>query len=316
MKLASTSQILQDDLVNQRFDIFVGASGYEARATFALSKLDINIIRERLVFGFTDRVTPQRQRNDEEFRRTAVESISGSGNSCQLVRENLRQRIEAIETDYVRIFIDYTSMTRSWYAGAIEALSSVRNKRQLDCIFSYSPAKFTHPLEATPNSLVGPLPGFCGLDVPDKPSALIIGLGYERDRALGLFQYVDPAIAFAFYTDPVLDPRFRDAVKANNATLLNILPKENIYAHPLVDLQRTGDLLLSLCSALCDEYRLILAPLGVKPFSLICLLLASRFRNIDVWRVSPGTKAPPQEREAFGSLLMLKTVFVRQTAAE
>ena len=203
-------------------------------------------------------------------------------------------------------------MTRSWYAGALEALGSVQNKKRVECVFSYSPAKFTSPREATPNSLVGPLPGFCGLDVPDKPSALIIGLGYERDRALGLFQYVDPAIAFAFYTDPVLDPQFRDVVKANNTTLLNILPKENIYTHPLSDLQRTGDLLLSLCSALRDDYRIILAPLGVKPFSLICLLLASRFRNIDVWRVSPGTKSPPQEREALGRLLMLKTVFVHE----
>ena len=309
MKLASTSQILESDLPKHRFDLFVGASGYESRATYAQSRLDLTAIKARIVFGFTDRITAQRHENDEIFHRAGAEIVSMQGDSCQSVREQLKRRIEAVEGDEVRVFIDYTSMTRSWYAGAIEALGSVQEKKRVECVFSYSPARFTSPLAATPNSVVGPLPGFCGLDVPDKPSALIIGLGYERDRALGLFQYVDPAVSFVFYTDPVLDPKFLDAVKASNATLLNVLPKENIYTHPLSDLQRTGDLLLSLCSALRDDYRIILAPLGVKPFSLICLLLAARFRDLDVWRVSPGTKSPPQEREPLNSLLMLKTVF-------
>jgi hypothetical protein len=309
MKLASTSQIQQPDLSQHHFDVFIGASGYESRATYACTCIDLTKIRDRIAFGFTDRITPQRKNNDDFFIKADVTILPTSGDSCQLVREELQRRIESVDNDVVRIFVDYTSMTRSWYAGVIETLGSVQNKKRVECVFSYSPAIFTNPREATPNSLVGPLPGFCGLDVPDKPSALIIGLGYERDRALGLFQYVDPAISFAFYTDPVLDPRFLDTVKASNTTLLNILPKENIYTHPLSDLQRTGDLLLSLCAALRDDCRIILAPLGVKPFSLICLLLAARFRDIDVWRVSPGTKSPPQEREALGKLLMLKTVF-------
>jgi hypothetical protein len=312
MKLASTSQLPQADLPNQKFDLFVGASGYESRATFACSRLDLAAIRTRVAFAFTDRITHRREQNDEIFARAGVEKILASGDSCKLVREQVRQLLESVEGEIVRVFIDYTSMTRSWYAGALEALQSVQNKKLIECVFSYSPAKYTSPRGSSPNAVVGPLPGFCGLDVPDKPSALIIGLGYERDRALGLFQYVDPAIAFAFYTDPVLEPQFLDVIEANNATILNLLPKENIYTHPLADLQRTGDLLLSLCSALRDDYRIILAPLGVKPFSLICLLLATRFRNIDVWRVSPGTKSPPQEREALGRLLTLKAVFVRE----
>ena len=51
------------------------------------------------------------------------------------------------------------------------------------------------------------------------------------------------------------------------------------------------------------------APLGVKPFSLLCLLLAARFGDADVWRVTSGTKAAPQERRPLGPLLVLKTVY-------
>jgi hypothetical protein len=200
-------------------------------------------------------------------------------------------------------------MTRAWYAGAIEAARYIRGKKRLEIVFSYSPAMFSKPIESAPNAFAGPLPGFCGLDVPDKPTALIIGLGYERDRALGLFEYIDPAVSFVFYTEPAIDPMFSDVVKRNNSTLLQSLPVGNVFRHPLADLQRTGDLLLSLCNALDEEYRIVLAPLGVKPFSLICLLLASRHREIDVWRVSAGAKSQGQDRKPNGSILSLKAVF-------
>jgi len=82
---------------------------------------------------------------------------------------------------------------------------------------------------------------------------LVIGLGYERERALGLFEYVDPAVSFAFYTDPAPDQRYRDVVLANNSALLKRIPKELIYRHPPADLQRTGNFLLSLYAGLRDD---------------------------------------------------------------
>ena len=42
---------------------------------------------------------------------------------------------------------------------------------------------------------------------------------------------------------------------------------------------------------------------------LLCLLLSMRFGDLDVWRVTSGVKAGPQERLAAGPLLVLKTQF-------
>lgn len=239
-------------------------------------------------------------------------SITPLGDSVQEVRVAVRSRIEASPDRDLRIFVDYTCMTRSWYAGIIEAVRSVETKKPIQCIFGYSPAVFSNPPEPSANAIVEPIAGFCSLDVPEKPTALIIGLGYERSRALGLIEYIDPAVFFVFYTDPVLDPQFRDVVLANNAPVFAKLKKdaeERVFTHPLNDLQRTSNILASLCAGLREDHRVILAPLGVKPFSLLCLLMAVRFRDIDVWRVSPGTKAPPQDRKPIGQLLSLSVTF-------
>ena len=311
MKLTSTAQIPDSILSDLEFDIFVGASGYETRAAYALLQLDSKRIPLKMAFGFTDRKAAQREDNDRAFQRAGVRLIPADGDSVQVVRDSVRQQLEECGRERVRLFVDYSSMTRTWYAGLIEAVAGVQNKNRVECLFSYSPAQFTQPLDTSPNSHVGPIPGFCSLDVPEKPSALVIGLGYERERALGLLDYVDPAVSFAFYTDPALDQHYRDTVLANNSALLSRLPKERIYRHPLADLQRTGGLLLSLYSGLCDDYRVILAPLGVKPFSLLCLLLATRFPELDVWRVTPGSKAPPQDRKPLGPLLLFEAIFER-----
>ncbi len=314
MKLTSTAQIEQIEMVNVRADIFLAASGYEARAIYALGHIRPELIPAKVAFGFTDRITPERQDNDRAFDRAGVLVVATSGDSGDTVLEVVQDLLGKCQGDEIQMLIDYSSMTRTWYAAIIKAILSVEDKKRIASYFIYTPAQFGEPQEIAPNASVGPIPGFCGLDIPDLPSALVIGLGYEKERALALVEYVDPAVCFAFYTDPALDQRYRDVVLRNNADLLSALPKDRICSHPLADMQWTGNLLLSLYSALRDDYRVILAPLGVKPFSLLCLLLTARYGDVDVWRVTAGTKTAPQERKPIGPLLILKAVFERNTS--
>ena len=309
MKLSQTRQIDPTELSNMRLDAVIAASGYEARATHAITTLELPPTSSRVAFGFEDRISQQRKTNDAILTSAEVKIVTMDGNSSAAIRNYVSALISQSNSDRPQLFVDYSSMTRAWYAGIIEAIMSIKEKKSVSCIFSYSPAAFTPPSHPSPNAIVGPIAGFCGLDVPEKPSALVIGLGYERERALGIFEYSDPAVAFAFYTDPALDDRYTSCVVRNNAPLLHSLGRANVFRHPLTDLQRISSLLGSLYSALTDEYRVVLAPLGIKPFSLICLLLASRFADIDVWRISPGQKAPPHERKPAGPVILLRADF-------
>lgn len=309
MKLSQTNQATKSEVRSLEFDAFVAASGYETRATYLLSQIDVHRVPKKLAFGFSDRVNSQREENDRLFHRAGVETVRADGDSGDLVRECISRLLEESCGNPLRLLVDYSSMTRTWYSAIIEGIGQAEINRRIECFFSYSPATFSEPPESSPNAFVGPISRLCSLEVPDKPSALVIGLGYEKERALGLVEYVDPAVTYVFYADPALDSRFLDAVLRNNAALLSVTPRKQIIAHPLLDLQRTVDLLVSLWSGLQEEYRVILAPLGLKPFSLFCLLLGAVHANVDVWRVTGGTKSLVHDRKPSGDLLILRTVF-------
>lgn len=309
MLLTSTQQVLSDDLKNIDFDIFVGASGFEKRAAHSLQFLNLSRIEQKLVFGFEDRINQQRSLNDHIYENFGFLRINTDGDGGPTLRATILNAIESSQKDSVRILIDYSSMTRSWYAAIISTIRSISTKKSIECYFGYSPSVFESPKSTAPNQSVSPIPGFGGLDAIDRPTALVVGMGYEKDRALGLLEYVDPAACFAFIADPPLDNRYLETVIKNNASFLKLIKTENQYRHPLIDLQQTCNLLLSLVWGLRDQYRVILAPLGVKPVSLICLLVAVNHPDVDVWRVTSGTKACTQVREPLGPFLVLRAIF-------
>ncbi len=261
VRLSATQQRSASQVAGEAFDIFIAASGYEQRGLHCIRKFPVNRIPKRVAFGFTDRITPQREDNDREFSRAAIPVMLSSGDSGDVLREWLSEALEEFTGKPTRVIVDYSSMTRTWYAAILEAfLTAEVNSSGIECVFSYSVAEYSAPSYYSSNASVGPIPNFCSLSAPDRASALIIGLGYEQERALGLVEYIDPAYTCAFYTDPALDQRFRDAVLQNNQAFLRKLPRERLYPYPLADLQRTGDMLNSVCRALLDEHRVTLAP--------------------------------------------------------
>lgn len=310
MNLSSAQQLTLTDLKGLEIDLVIAASGYERRATVVAREIQLLKMRRRLVLGFTDRMVLNRIRNDKIFSRLGYDSIPAEGRSDEVIRTVVKAHFEEVSKRNVTMLVDYTSMTRVWYAGIIDFLkTSSLDVDKVDVYFLYTPSRFAKARPPGPNTYMGPIPGFCSLSLPDKRSALVIGLGYERQRGLGLVEYVEPAETVLLFSDPALDSKFVDEVKRNNRELLTKVDKNNILTYPLADLRTTASILTSLCLSLSDDYRVIVAPLGPKPFTLLCLLLATRYQNFDVWRVSAGEAGPPYDRPPLSPILLCKTTF-------
>ena len=136
-----------------------------------------------------------------------------------------------------------------------------------------------------------------------------MGLGYEKDRAEFLRRSVIPQETYCFYADPVPDDRFVEKVYINNFKLIDSLHKNHVYPYPMRDMEKTDRILTSLSLDLRIQYRLILAPLGPKPFTLLSLLLAARYPDIEVWRVSAGTMESVYDRKPMGEPLIYSVEF-------
>lgn len=315
MNLTSARELTVKELLGEHIDLVIAASGYERRATFVAKKIRSLKSEKRIALGFMDRPVLNRHKNDESFSKMGYELIPAEGHSDEVIRKVLREYLREVGKNSVKVVLDYSSMTRVWYAGAIEFLRGFDSSvSEVDVYFAYTPSVFARAQLPGPNMYMGPIQGFCGLSLPDKGTALLIGLGYEQQRALGLVEYVEPAETFLLFANPALDHRFVKEVERNNAEVLGAVKESNILTYPLGDLGTTASILTSLCLSLSENYRVILAPLGPKPFTLLCLLLATRYQKFDVWRVSAGEKGPPYHRPPLDRILICKTTFSRGVA--
>jgi hypothetical protein len=303
-------QVQALDQLPAHVDLVLASSGYEARARHVpLETRGLNA-RHRIALGFTERLVLDREKNDKILKEIGFEPKSANGDSGTEVKQVLRQTIQSARHN-VSIVIDYTSMTRVWYASALQFLKMMEGgPSSIDVYFTYAPSDYVDPEPPKPNAHMNPIAGFSHLELPERKTALIIGLGYEQERALGLADYLEAAQTYAFYTDPALDDKFVETVLQNNAPLIRRLGEDRLIKYPLADMQSTDAYLTSLCVGLRKSHRVVVAPLGPKPFVLLSLLVATKLPSIDVWRVSPGEHGTPYNRLPLGQVLIWKVTFV------
>ncbi|MBI3510940.1 MAG: hypothetical protein HY064_09750 [Bacteroidetes bacterium] len=318
MKLKYANQIKLNELSASNYDVIIVASGYETRATSLAQKLEEQNSK-RIVIAFEEwQDHEQRIKNDAIFKSLGYLPYPAKEGSCESIITILNDVFQDfLFKQDVSVLIDYSCMTKVWYATIINYFinkdSIIRN---LDLTFSYTPSKYSDPQPPMPNKYMGPIPGIYCVSTSNKPTALIIGLGYEMERAQGIVEYLDPKTTYAFYSNPAFDKKFVSVVEKNNAQLLSSLGKENVFKHPIGDLKSTDAQLTSLCLSLKSTHRIILAPLGPKPFALLCLLLSARYPEIDVWRVSAGDSGNKYDRKpANTEPVICRIVFERELIA-
>jgi hypothetical protein len=197
------------------------------------------------------------------------------------------------------IAFDISTMTRSWHGAIISQLRLEAYTSQFETFFAYAPAQFAPPYStAVPNEFVSPVEGFASLRAPDKPVALLIGLGYERESALGLQQLLDPAMTVLLIPHSGEGDRYHEFVLRNNREMLQRVSQEWVFDYSLSEPASTFATLASIVSGIRQSYRVVLASLGPKIFGILCFLLASKFTDVSVWRISSGVHGRPRDSHA------------------
>jgi hypothetical protein len=310
MRIVDAQQVGLPEILSESIDLVIAASGYERRSTAIAERLGKRPSGLKVVLGFAERKVLSREKNDGIFERLGYKIEAAVGNEGVKVESIVGKFLKENEGRRVTILIDYSCMTRLWYAAVIRLMRNLgRRKLGVKILFCYTPAAFLVPKPPLPNLHISPISGFFNIQLPISKTALVIGLGYEAHHASGLVDYVEAAETYAFLSDPSFDSRFTTAVEKNNEDLMSRIGREHVIRYPVMDLRATEALLSSLCAGLWKEYRVILAPLGPKPFTLLCLLLSAKYPMVDVWRVSSGAIGNAYDRKAAGEPLVLRVAF-------
>jgi hypothetical protein len=272
------------------YDLVICTLGYEKRAVY-IAEQYVERARARLALGFVSGHELNYERNKTWL---ASHAFAVSEGDDKAVREELRSALKrvAAETEHVRLLVDISSMTRRRLAFTLwEVVHLQPPPAHVD--FVYSVAEFGKPPRA-PDSIAefGPiLPEFAGWPInPQRPMVLILGLGYEADRALGAAELLEPEDCWTFRPAGV-DVRYDDTVDEANPGLAEMLrgPEREI-SYRVEFPWETFLAVLSLTDGITrdDGRRAIILPFGPKIFALTALLTQLHFPGIGVWRVGAG----------------------------
>jgi hypothetical protein len=311
MELDNALQIPSEHIQKQHFDAFISVSGYESRCTYLTDKIDLSKIDEKIVLAYTEMNNYlHREENDQKFKElgfTFYDVSSTDITGLPAIFDHLCFKNSKKNLD---ILIDYSSMSKIWYHGILNYFSELEEMMSnVNLFFSYSPSEYARcqPPELS-KTYIPELSAQTAL----KPIALIVGLGYERGRAEELTHQLKSKVTFAFYADPAVDKRFVEDVLQNNQALLKKMNKDQVVKYPIYDLNSINSSLGRLCVNMRITHQLVLAPVGPKPFTLMCFILSTRYPDIKLWEVSSSLIDNPPDRKPHGEVLVYKVIFTSE----
>ncbi|MDR4892715.1 MULTISPECIES: hypothetical protein [unclassified Chryseobacterium] len=303
MNLKYGKQIEIESIYENNFDLFLFANNIEKRKLEAYNAIKKNnLLKRTIALNYCDS-TESLIQNDSIENIRVDDLIS--------IRKIIRDTILNSKNDELNIFVDYSCMTKPWYYTILSYLSekNIENKT-INCYFSYTPSIYSEPLPPKQNTKIEPVEG--SYKIPNnKPKALIVCLGYEQNKAQGIIDQLEPKLTYLYYTDPSIDSKFVTSVKENNKDILKEIKDEFVFTYPFNDIKFLEKQLTSLYYHLREDYNIIIAPLGPKPFTFVAMILSIIFPEIEVWRVDSGLDLNRYTRESFDppKFILNKIVF-------
>ncbi|WP_077413898.1 hypothetical protein [Chryseobacterium sp. JV274] len=304
MNLKYGRQIDFEELNGYNFELFLFANNIEKRKLTAFNSIiQNNNVEKAIAFNYNESL-------DEKIEIPLVENQTVS--SIIQIRNIIRDVIINSSKTEINLFIDYSCMTKPWYYSILSYLaeSEIENK-VINAYFSYTASIYSEPLEPKPNTRIEPIEGSYKIPTSTKPKALIVCLGYEQNKAQGIIDQLEPKLTYICYSNPALDSKFVSAIQNNNKDILRDIGSEYTFTFPFDDIKFLEKQLTSLYYNLRDEYSIIIAPLGPKPFTFVAMVLSIIFKEIEVWRVDSGLDLNRYTREPFNpaSFIVNKIVF-------
>jgi len=301
INVQSLSEITLENVVKERsFDFFLGYLCHETRSIYVLKRSHevcarrIMLVEENLHHLKQERIHPAWAKKTEQIRVLVQDDKPADDLLEQAIAEKLYAFGE--ENSPISILLDVSSMPRSIIASVMATIEDVAATRKIEMFVAYCLAKYTPPSEHNlVNKTVGPVhPSFTGFSIDSGlPVAAVVGLGYEKGKALGAVEYVQSSDWWVFVPTSE-ESRYLKKVEQHNQTILRVVGSDRRFEYsvhsPLLTLSR----LESLVSSLRSTHKTVLLPFGPKIFFFCSLLVSLVHKNCAVWHVSgerPATRA-------------------------
>jgi hypothetical protein len=295
-----------NSILEASYDLVIFASGYEQRCTYLPRQLHKAEFIKPIVLGFEElHMDEQRRKNDEYYKKywkqtPIILSADDEGKIYDLLRQlNLDKK------QSLRILVDYSSMSRLWYAGILN-WARYADLEHISIDFAYSVGDHQEKIYPMVINDIMAIPGSEGDSIPISKSVAIFGLGFDGFATLCVLDRLEPDIIYAFLASPAAFPDYPERARTSNSELIN--HAVNTIELPLFSVESTFGYLSEIVASCISEADITLIPMGPKPHVLACILLSIRFQEISCLRVS-GKRDRPERVSTTGDIVITNVEF-------
>ena len=318
MELVHNYQVKFEELNTERIDFFIAASGYQKRCTYLAENLCLTNT-EKLLITFDEKHRPElRSENERVFKDLEFYSITSAPDDNTEIEKLLGKMCSVISRQELNILIDYSCMSKVWYATIIDFF--IRNEpgaRRINIYLSYTPKKNNaFPVKSKWKSLDPVLPQ-SKKEKKGVPVSLVTGINSNLEPSLDLIEEVKPANIFAFVPSFSHDTEYYNKLMDFNRPLLEKIRPEKILKYPAQRPDQICSMLTSVCLDLRIDHDVLLVPQGPKTFALSAILLSMRYPDIKILDLK-STAKPPNDDEGLpaGEPVIMKSIFCCEDDAD
>lgn len=188
----------------------------------------------------------------------------------------------------IKISIDISLIDRKTIADLFSLIAKISTEAVCSVSVIYTLAKYSSPSgERMINNIVKPVSHFfSGWSTrPGLPIMSIVGLGYERDKAMGAIEYLESSKAY-LYLPKSQEERYYNDVVNENESILSIFDTSNQLTYRVESPAEAIYSLDSILSANKHQYKIVLFPFGPKIFYALSLVASIPHPEASVWYVS------------------------------
>ena len=289
-----------DSVRNNHYDVSLFASGYESRCIHVPGLIAPNVIANPFVFGFTEEAHSGKREQNNEFyiEKWRLEPIPLSGDDERPIYAHLQEKTQSL-TRPVRILIDYSSMSRLWYAAVLNWARFATDKEVI-MDFIYSMGRYEEEEE---NSMViremVSIPGCEGRAYRLRESVAVFGLGFNGLAALCVLDRLEADTVYAFLASPGSSEEYVAKTRRINKDLINNPKTKAVLPLPLASIETCYRNLAETIALHRPDGEITFVPMGPKPHILASILVAMRFPEVACLRVS-GAPNPADVMPAGG----------------
>lgn len=260
--------------------VLVTCSSHEDRCKGLLSHVQSWSLDEVVFFHYDD-TNPIREGNhrlmESEFQKMAsrvtVLQFTES-DAVSSLRNNMQHLQRAIDrADYSAIVIDISVFTKRHLLMMLRWLDDYNLWSRLYIVYSepsdYLVSQYI-PLSFGLASLQQ-IPGFSACPDLSRPVHLMMFLGYEGDRALAVYEHIQPMKTTLAVPDPPYQPSWTGRTEQFNRDLLSLVDEQAVRKIDALDPDTTTETLIDILGeskSRRDDFARIICPLGTKPQTL------------------------------------------------